>query len=49
MLFYGFYGNQSTMNTINVEFNLPGTIVIKTETDERGNILAAVEITENHT
>ena len=36
------------MSIINIEFNLPGTRVIKTENDACGNILITVEITEDH-
>jgi transposase len=37
------------MSTINIEFNLPETRVIKTEIDEYENILITVETTEDHT
>jgi transposase len=36
------------MCNINLEINLPGSKVIKTEKDEKGNILITVETTEDH-
>lgn len=36
------------MCTINVEIDLPGAKVVKTEKDQRGNLLITVETTEDH-